>query len=215
MAITAVMNILKDYDTDQMYPVYGFGGRLANSPSGQASHCFALNGDIFGPECNQLQGILNAYYNARHRVQLYGPTMFSPILKWVNEYTMAQSSEISQYNQVYNIVLILTDGIINDMDKTIDEIVRASDQPLSLIIVGVGDADFEQMEQLDGDVTPLYSNKLRKFRNRDIVQFVPFRDLQSDPIRLAREVLAEVPKQMTDYFIQKRIKPNPMKMQDR
>ena len=55
------------------------------------------------------------------------------------------------------------------MDKTIDEIVRASDQPLSIIIVGVGDADFEQMEQLDGDVTPLYSNKLRKFRNRDIV----------------------------------------------
>jgi len=48
------MDILKDYDTDQMYPVYGFGGRLANSPSGQASHCFALNGDIFGPECNQL-----------------------------------------------------------------------------------------------------------------------------------------------------------------
>ena len=33
-AITAVMDILKDYDTDQMYPVYGFGGRLANSPSG-------------------------------------------------------------------------------------------------------------------------------------------------------------------------------------
>jgi hypothetical protein len=39
--------------------------------------------------------------------------------------------------------LILTDGIINDMQKTIDEIVRGSDLPLSIIIVGVGEADFD------------------------------------------------------------------------
>ena len=94
----------------------------------------------------------------------------------------------------YNICLILTDGIINDMDATIDEIVRASDQPLSIIIVGVGEADFDQMEALDGDITPLFSNTLNKYRNRDIVQFVPFRDLKSDPVRLAKAVLAEVPK---------------------
>jgi len=51
-----------------------------------------------------------------------------------------------------------------------------SELPLSIIIVGVGDADFEEMETLDGDVTPLYSNSLRKYRDRDIVQFVPFRE---------------------------------------
>ena len=135
------------------------------------------------------------------KADLYGPTYFAPILKYVNDFVRAGSGEVSQFNQIYNICLILTDGVINDMDKTIDEIVSASDQPISIIIVGVGNADFEQMEALDGDVTPLYSNKLRKYRNRDIVQFVPFRDLQSDPVRLAKSVLAEVPKQMTDYFI--------------
>ena len=97
-------------------------------------------------------------------------------------------------NQVYTICLILTDGVIRDMEKTIDQIVEASDQPLSIIIVGVGRADFKQMVTLDGDVTPLFSRKLNKYRNRDIVQFVPFRDLQSDPIKLAKAVLAEVPK---------------------
>ena len=65
---------------------------------------------------------------------------------------------------------------------------------MSIIIVGVGDASFEEMEALDGDVTPLYSNKLRKYRDRDIVQFVPFKDFASDPLRLAKEVLGEVPK---------------------
>ena len=32
---------------------------------------------------------------------------------------------------------------------------------------------------------------------------------------LAKEVLAEMPRQMTDYFVQKNIKPNPKKMEDR
>jgi hypothetical protein len=69
----------------------------------------------------------------------------------------------------------LTDGIINDMQATIDEIVRGSGLPLSIIIIGVGSADFDVMEQLDGDITPLYSDKLQRYNQRDIVQFVPFR----------------------------------------
>ena len=109
----------------------------------------------------------------------------------------------------------MTDGVITDLEKTIDQVVRGSDLPLSIIIIGVGGADFTQMEQLDGDITPLFSKTLNRYRNRDIVQFVPFRNLQGNPIALAREVLAEMPKQMTDYFVSKGIKPNPKKMQDR
>ena len=83
------------------------------------------------------------------------------------------------------------------MQQTIDEIVVASDLPLSIIIVGLGDADFEAMDMLDADISPLYSKKLNKNSTRDIVQFVPFRRCSRVPVRLAREVLAEVPKQMT------------------
>lgn len=111
--------------------------------------------------------------------------------------------------------MILTDGCITDFDKTVDQIVKGSNQPMSIIIVGVGNADFDQMEALDGDVEPLYSKNLRRYRDRDIVQFVPFRELQRDPARLAREVLAEVPKQMTDYFTQNKILPNPKSFDDR
>jgi len=51
-AIKSVLNILKDYDSDQLFPCYGFGGKI---PGGKnPSHCFALNGDIYDPEC---QGI--------------------------------------------------------------------------------------------------------------------------------------------------------------
>lgn len=42
--------------------------------------------------------------------------------------------------------LIITDGVINDMQKTIDQIVASSSNPMAIIIVGVGDADFHMME---------------------------------------------------------------------
>ena len=55
--------------------------------------------------------------------------------------------------------MILTDGIIDDMDDTIDELVEGSFLPLSVIIIGVGNADFSNMEELDGDEIPLKNSK--------------------------------------------------------
>ena len=59
-------------------------------------------------------------------------------------------------------LLILTDGIISDLEKTIDQIVRGSDLPLSIVIVGVGNADFSTMDVLDADDKPLYSRTFGK-----------------------------------------------------
>lgn len=79
-------------------------------------------------------------------------------------------------------MLLITDGIINDMKQTIDEIVRGSNLPLSIIIVGVGNEDFKSMDVLDADDEPLYSPVHKKHMERDIVQFVPFRDFKNNPI---------------------------------
>ena len=53
--------------------------------------------------------------------------------------------------QQYFILLMLTDGVISDMADTIGSIVRASRLPMSIIIVGVGNADFSAMDKLDCD----------------------------------------------------------------
>lgn len=64
------------------------------------------------------------------------------------------------------------------MDETRNAIVNASRLPMSIIIVGVGGADFTAMEFLDGD-----DGQLRSLSGepamRDIVQFVPFRQFQN------------------------------------
>lgn len=70
------------------------------------------------------------------------------------------------------------------MDKTIDLLVQNCNIPLSLIIVGIGNADFANMNRLDGD-SGLYSSNGKKAM-RDIVQFVPFRDIGMNPDLLAQ-----------------------------
>lgn len=38
------------------------------------------------------------------------------------------------------------DGVITDLQETKDALVKASDLPLSILIVGVGGADYKEME---------------------------------------------------------------------
>lgn len=54
---------------------------------------------------------------------------------------------------------------------------HASHLPMSVIIVGVGNADFSDMQMLDGDDGILRSPKGEPVL-RDIVQFVPFRNFK-------------------------------------
>lgn len=58
----------------------------------------------------------------------------------------------SEGEQIYHILLILTDGEIHDMKQTKDIIVNhASELPMSIIIIGVGNEKFKMMRQLDSD----------------------------------------------------------------
>lgn len=75
-------------------------------------------------------------------------------------------------------LLLLTDGAVTDVEATCEAVVRASHLPMSVIIVGVGGADFEAMEQLDADGGPLRARS-GEAAARDIVQFVPYRRFQN------------------------------------
>lgn len=71
--------------------------------------------------------------------------------------------------------MILTDGEINDMPESRRLIVDLSNESCSVIIVGVGNANFASMNVLDGDNGILCDTTGRKC-SRDIVQFVPFNE---------------------------------------
>ena len=73
-------------------------------------------------------------------------------------------------------------------------------------------ADFKKMEILDGDEMPLISSTGQK-RMRDLVQFVPFNKYENDEKKLCSEVLAEIPRQMVEYYKFKNLSPTKIKKQ--
>ncbi|KAK2834429.1 hypothetical protein Q7C36_015130 [Tachysurus vachellii] len=206
MALRAVGEIIQDYDSDKMFPALGFGAKLP--PHGRVSHEFALNGNPENPYCSGIEGVIEAYYQSLKNVRLYGPTYFSPVINHVARY-----ASLIKDGSEYFILLIISDGVISDMAQTKEAIVNASCLPMSIIIVGVGSAEFDEMVELDGDEVRISSRG--RFAERDIVQFVPFRDY-IDPrgnhilsmARLAKDVLAEIPDQFLYYMRTRGIKPS-------
>ncbi|XP_065710440.1 copine-5 isoform X1 [Patagioenas fasciata] len=207
MALTAVGEIIQDYDSDKMFPALGFGAKIP--PDGRVSHEFPLNGDAANPACSGIAGVLEAYHRSLRSVQLYGPTNFAPVVNHVAR----SAAEVLDGSQ-YFVLLIITDGVISDMAQTKEAIVNAAKLPMSIIIVGVGQAEFDAMVELDGDDIRISSRG--KVAERDIVQFVPFRDYVEGAssaglsmARLARDVLAEIPDQLISYMKARGIKPQP------
>lgn len=57
-AIYGIGRVLEFYDSDKMFPVYGFGGQM---PDRTTSHCFAINGNNAQPFCAGVHGIAATY----------------------------------------------------------------------------------------------------------------------------------------------------------
>uniref|UniRef100_A0AAR2M6I1 C2 domain-containing protein n=1 Tax=Pygocentrus nattereri TaxID=42514 RepID=A0AAR2M6I1_PYGNA len=207
MALKAVGEIIQDYDSDKLFPAYGFGAKIP--PDGKVSHAFPLNTDCENANCVAIEGVLEAYYECLRTVQLYGPTNFAPVINQVAQ-CAADVTDGSQYF----VLLMITDGVISDMVQTKEAVVNASSLPMSIIIVGVGPAEFDAMEELDGDEVRVSSKG--RAAERDIVQFVPFRDYIDrsgnqvlSMARLAKDVLAEIPEQLLSFMKSRGIEPRP------
>ena len=93
----------------------------------------------------------------------------------------------------------ISDGEIFDIDKTIDSIIEASKFPISFIIIGIGEDVTSDMKTLNGENGKLISSKGEEL-NKDIVQYVHFKDFAHNLKILADEVLKYIPGQITSYF---------------
>lgn len=194
--------MLQFYDTDKRFPAWGFGARPIDGP---VSHCFNLNGSSNYCEVDGIQGIMTSYTSALFNVSLAGPTLFGPVITAASQ-TAGQS--LGNNQRKYFVLLIITDGVITDLQETKDALVKASDLPLSILIVGVGGADFKEMEILDADKGDRLESTTGRVASRDIVQFVPFRDVQSGEISVVQSLLAELPTQFLTYMRNQDIHPN-------
>ncbi|KAL0648460.1 hypothetical protein Bca4012_046751 [Brassica carinata] len=196
-----VGEVLQFYDTDKRFPAWGFGARPIDIP---VSHCFNLNGSSTYCEVDGIQGIMNAYNGALFNVSFAGPTLFGPV---INAAATIASESLAQNARRYYVLLIITDGVITDLQETRDALVSASDLPLSILIVGVGGADYKEMEVLDGDKGERLESSSGRVASRDIVQFVALRDIQYGEVSVVEALLAELPSQFLAYMKNRNITP--------
>jgi hypothetical protein len=192
-AITSIATILAKYDSDKKFPVMGFGARI----DGEVKHCFQC-----GPEeeVDGVDGILDAYRQTFSAgLTMSGPTDFTQVMQAAAMRALrSQREAMSEGKQKYSVLLILTDGAVSDVKATARCIDAVDTAPLSIVIVGIGDADFSSMQFLDdhaGDI--------------DIAQFVEFNmHTQEDNKSLASSTLREIPSQLVKCFVRHGIMPN-------
>uniref|UniRef100_A0A914UZ32 C2 domain-containing protein n=1 Tax=Plectus sambesii TaxID=2011161 RepID=A0A914UZ32_9BILA len=203
-ALRAVGQIIQEYDSDKLFPALGYGARIP--PNFHEAHDFFLNFQN-DPKCEGVPGLLDAYKKAVGIVRPASSACFSHVI-----FHVAKFAEATMDGDHYHVLLMLTSGAISDMRQTISAIVNASKLPMSIIIVGVGRNDFSAMERLDADRKRLAVED--KKAERDIVQFVAYEEFKYSGnvncnSELAKEVLKEVPRQLTSWMFRNNISPKP------
>lgn len=194
-AISAIVSVLAQYDTDQKFPVLGFGAKT----HGSLSHCFQC-GDK--DEVHGVNGVLAAYDQVfKSGLVMSGPTIFTEVMETAAaRATSSLDAARSRGTQSYTILLIVTDGEVSDTKATAQRLDQISNAPLSVVIVGVGNANFSSMQFLDDAAGN---------GKRDIAQFVEFNKHSSNSVALTSETLREIPNQLVQFFQRSSIAPLP------
>jgi hypothetical protein len=199
-AISAIVSILAKYDSDQLFPVYGFGAKY----DGVVRHCFQCGG---APQHKGVAGVLQAYKSVfQSGLTMSGPTVFGDVITTAAAHArQAQQAAMQRGGQCYTVLLIVTDGAVSDIQATAKCLAEASSSPLSVVIVGVGNADFSPMQFLDDN----------SGAQRDIAQCVEFNKCSHSSQALTSATLDEIPTQLTGYFESRNMPPGrPLKLSD-
>ena len=159
----------------------------------EVSHCFPLNGNIVDPTIEGAECVIANYREKLPMIEFAGPTLYGPLLEQFMDYVQTNKA-----NQIYSILLMVTDGLADDFSRAKDILVQLSALPASVVIVGVGNAVFSKMEELDGDEKKLTTD-MGFACHRDIVNFVSYKDaqLRGD---MGAQVLKEIPDQVCSYM---------------
>ncbi|XP_041350499.1 E3 ubiquitin-protein ligase RGLG2-like [Gigantopelta aegis] len=173
--ISIIGKTLEPFDDDNLIPAFGFGDR---STLGMDVFSFVSSGEM----CCGFSEVLDRYSDIATRVELGGPTNFVPVIY--------KAIDIVKESSKYHILIIIADRQVNEEQTTIAAIVEASNHPLSIILVGVGDGPWDVMEDFDNCLPQ------REFDNFQFVNFHAVTAKARNPeTAFALHALMEIPDQ--------------------
>ncbi|XP_068655636.1 E3 ubiquitin-protein ligase RGLG4-like [Aristolochia californica] len=167
-AIEIIGKALAPFDEDNLIPCFGFGDSTTHD-----DRVFSFNSDH--RPCQGFEEVLACYREIVPKLKLAGPTSFGPIIE-------AAIDIVEESGGQYHVLVIIADGQVTRSSDTkegklsqqeratINAIVSASSYALSIVLVGVGDGPWEEMQKFDDKVPQ---------RNFDNFQFVNFTSIMA------------------------------------
>jgi len=185
-AIVAIGDIVTRYDTDKMYPVWGFGKEF----EGVVRHLFQVGRS---DKVSGLSGILEAYESTFDIGESVSePVVLTQVMQKAAKCAVSNLQEALNKNMMsYSLLVILTNGNVESVEKTKEKLRHISNAPLSVIIIGIGENSFVDMDELD--------DFQEEEGGRDICNFVAF-DSTQNRSEFTRAALNEVQGQLVSYF---------------
>ncbi|XP_024632828.2 E3 ubiquitin-protein ligase RGLG4 [Medicago truncatula] len=167
-AISIVGKTLAPFDEDNLIPCFGFGDATTHD-----QEVFSFHSDH--SPCHGFDEVLACYKRIVPNLKLSGPTSYAPVIE-------AAIDIVEKSHGQFHVLVIIADGQVtrsvdygdNELspqeEKTIKAIADASKYPLAIVLVGVGDGPWEDMEKFDDKI---------QTRDFDNFQFVNFTKIMS------------------------------------
>ncbi|XP_054821033.1 E3 ubiquitin-protein ligase RGLG3 [Prosopis cineraria] len=168
-AISIIGRTLYSFDEDNLIPCFGFGDASTHD-----QYVFSFYpGSRY---CHGFEDVLARYRQIVPCLKLSGPTSFAPVID-------AAVDIVEKSNGQYHVLVIIADGQVTKSpgasrgelspqeQATISSIISASHYPLSIVLIGVGDGPWDEMQHFDDNITQ------RLFDN---FQFVNFTKIMSE-----------------------------------
>ncbi|KAI3837748.1 hypothetical protein MKW92_043446 [Papaver armeniacum] len=191
LAVTVIGETLSalNNEDNNLIPCFGFGDEST------------VDEDVFSfipikRPCNGIEEVLDRYRELVPQVRLAGPTSFAPIIETAIDI-------VENSGRRYHVLLRIINryrssdtgiGLLSQQEQeTINAIVKASEYPLSIVLVGVGDGPWNMMKEFDHNIPH------RTFDNFQFVNFTEIfsQDISIENMRLgvALAALMEIPSQ--------------------
>ena len=193
--INSIKDKIANYTKDE-YFIYGYGANLRNKDLSNELYKYIFNINLDEDKSIHFANFLQIYDNCLNYIISEKKVCLSLMVKKITK-------DIFRYydERYYNIFFILARELTDASDKqnTIDAFIESGYLPLTIIIIGEGQNNFESMKELFGKKVKQSSNGMLK--NRDNIIFINFsEEFNENHELLAEWCLREISKQMIDFY---------------
>lgn len=180
---------------------YGVGARTHTREKGSQDSCdlFSMSGSFQDPFVHKPDEMLSHYESTLKTVRLALPVNYQKVIKFVCDLAQMEFGTCECVTQIrnYYVLVLLMAGVIDDFEEAVNEVLRAKDIPVSVVIVKVGAQDEQDC----------YNMMSKTYEANSERQFISLVELDKYKLskkvitnHFAYEIIRQVPNQIEKFY---------------